>query len=153
MAARHPYLGMLERYFAGLFGSGERKRALLVDGPNMLRGDVDVHLEEVRGVVDGKLHVARAYLNHQAPPSLVEAVETNGLEVVVTSSDVDVRLAVDATYLALEGMDLFLVTRDADFKPVLERANEVGVRTVVIGVSMGFSSALESVADEVFLLD
>lgn len=141
---------MLDKLFGRGSGHGN---AVLVDGPNLLREEFDVDLELVRGVVEGKVHVARVYLNHRAPASLVEAVETNGMEAVVTSSDVDVRMAVDATALALEGFDIMLVTRDADFKPALEKANEVGVRTTVVGVRTGFSSALESVADRVVFLD
>ena len=139
-------LGFLD----GFFGDGNRV-ALLVDGPNLLRDEFDVNLEDVRRVAEPD--VARVYLNHRAPSALVEAVETNGMEPVVTSGDVDVRLAVDATAYALEGFDIVLATRDADFKPALERANAEGTRTTVIGVSECFSSALESVADEVVMLD
>jgi uncharacterized protein (TIGR00288 family) len=139
-------LGFLD----GFLGDGNRV-ALLVDGPNLLRDEFDVNLEDVRRVAEPD--VARVYLNHRAPSALVEAVETNGMEPVVTSGDVDVRLAVDATAYALEGFDIALATRDADFKPALERANAEGTRTTVIGVSDCFSAALESVADEVVMLD
>ena len=139
-------LGFLD----GFFGDGNRV-ALLVDGPNLLRDEFDVNLEDVRSVAEPD--VARVYLNHRAPSALVEAVETNGMEPVVTSGDVDVRLAVDATAYALEGFDIVLATRDADFKPALERANAEGAHTMVVGVPECFSSALESVADEVVMLD
>jgi uncharacterized protein (TIGR00288 family) len=139
-------LGFLD----GFLGDGNRV-ALLVDGPNLLRDEFDVNLEDVRKVAEPD--VARVYLNHRAPSALVEAVETNGMEAVVTSGDVDVRLAVDATAYALEGFDIVIATRDADFKPALERANAEGVRTTVVGISDCFSSALESVADEIVMLD
>lgn len=133
-----------------LFG-GDDRVALLVDGPNLLRDEFDVNFEDVRAVA--RPDVARVYLDHRAPSALVEAVETNGMEPVVTSGDVDVRLAVDATAYAVEGFDITVATRDADFKPVLARANEEGAQTKVIGVSESFSAALESVADEVVFLD
>ena len=139
-------LGFLD----GFFGDGNRV-ALLVDGPNLLRDEFDVNLEDVRRVAEPD--VARVYLDNRASSGLIEAVETNGMEPVVTSGDVDVRLAVDATAYALEGFDIVLATRDADFKPALERANAEGTRTTVIGVSECFSAALESVADEVVMLD
>jgi len=139
-------LGFLD----GFFGDTARV-ALLVDGPNLLRDEFDVNLEEVRKVA--KPDVARVYLNHRAPSALVEAVETNGMEPVVTSGDVDVRLAVDATAYALEGFDIVIATRDADFKPALERANAEGARTTVVGVQECFSAALESVADDIVMLD
>jgi uncharacterized protein (TIGR00288 family) len=131
--------------------SGKRRVALLVDGPNLLRDEFDIDFEDLRAVA--RPDVARVYLDHRAPSSLIEAVETNGMEPVVTSGDVDVRLAVDATGYAVGGFDIVLATRDADFKPALARANEEGAHTTVVGVSESFSAALESVADEVVLLD
>ncbi|MFP4188869.1 MAG: NYN domain-containing protein [Halobacteria archaeon] len=125
--------------------------ALLVDGPNLIRDEFDVDFEDLRALAEPD--VARVYLDHRAPASLIEAVETNGMEAVVTSGDVDVRLAVDATAYALEGFDIVIATRDADFKPALARANEEGAQTTVVGVSESFSAALESVADEVVFLD
>jgi len=125
--------------------------ALLVDGPNLLRDEFDIDFEDVREVAEPD--VARVYLDHRAPSSLVEAVETNGMEAVITSGDVDVRLAVDATAYAVEGFDIVIATRDSDFKPALARANAEGAHTTVIGLSQSFSSALESVADEVVFLD
>jgi uncharacterized protein (TIGR00288 family) len=136
----------------GILGDGGSSRvALLVDGPNLLRDEFDVDLEDVRA--NSEPDVARVYLDHHAPSALVEAVETNGMEPVVTSGDVDVRLAVDATAYALEGFDIVVATRDADFKPALERANAEGAHTTVVGVSDCFSAALESVADETVMLD
>ena len=129
----------------------DNRVALLVDGPNLLRDEFDVDFEDLREVA--RPDVARVYLDHRAPSSLIEAVETNGMEAVVTSGDVDVRLAVDATAYAIKGFDIVLATRDADFKPAIARANEEGARTTVIGVSESFSAALESVADEVVFLD
>ncbi len=135
----------------GVFGDS-RRVALLVDGPNLLREEFDIDLEDVRDASE-RPDVARVYLNNHASSGLIEAVETNGMEAVVTSGDVDVRLAVDATAYALEGFDIVIATRDADFKPALERANAEGARTTVIGVSDCFSAALESVADDVVFLD
>lgn len=141
-------LGFLD----GILGDGDRRRvALLVDGPNLLRDEFDVNFEDVRAVSEPD--VARVYLDNRASSGLIEAVETNGMEPVVTSGDVDVRLAVDATAYALEGFDIVIATRDADFKPALERANAEGARTTVVGVTESFSAALESVADEVVFLD
>jgi uncharacterized protein (TIGR00288 family) len=134
-----------------LGGSVSSRVALLLDGPNLLRDEFDIDLEDVRAASEPD--IARVYLDHRAPPALVEAVETNGMEPVVTSGDVDVRLAVDATAYALEGFDIVVATRDADFKPALERANAEGAHTTVVGVSDCFSAALASVADETVMLD
>lgn len=135
------------------FGSS-RRTALFVDGPNLLRSELEFDLESLREELEPrKLNVTRVYLDHHAPPALVEAVETNGMEAVTTSGDVDVKMAVDAALYASDGFDVVLATRDADFKPALEAANREGVSTTVVGVSDCFSAALESVADDVVMLD
>ncbi|MCS3924479.1 uncharacterized protein (TIGR00288 family) [Methanosalsum natronophilum] len=45
-----------------------------------------------------------------------------------------------------------LVTRDADFKPLLNKANEHGKETIIFGVEPGFSSALRNSADYVIIV-
>lgn len=136
----------------------DRRVAVLVDGPNVLRGEFDVDLAELRRVAAdrGRVTVARCYLDADATPGLLRAAEAHGFEVVVTSGDVDVRLAVDATALAVDGaVDvLAVVSRDMDFKPVLEAAGRRGVRTVAIAPGAhGRSDALPAVADEAVTLD
>jgi uncharacterized LabA/DUF88 family protein len=44
------------------------------------------------------------------------------------------------------------VTRDADFKPLLNKANEHGKETIIFGVEPGFSTALKNSADYVILM-
>jgi uncharacterized protein (TIGR00288 family) len=48
---------------------------------------------------------------------------------------------------------LAIVSRDADFKPLLNKANEHGKETIIFGVEPGFSTALKNSADYVILLD
>jgi uncharacterized LabA/DUF88 family protein len=45
------------------------------------------------------------------------------------------------------------VTRDADFKPLLNKANEHGKETIIFGVEPGFSTALKNSADYVILMN
>ena len=131
---------------------------LFVDGPNVLRDEFDVDLDDVReaGEALGQLGVVRLYLNEHATPGLIQAAEARGFEVVVTSGDVDVKLAVDATALVADDtLDvLAVVSRDTDFKPVLEYAGTYGIRTVAIAPgSYGRSDALQNAADEATTLD
>jgi len=133
-----------------LVGSS-RRVGLFVDGPNVLRSEFDVDLDELRTIAaeDGQLAVTRLYLNEQAPAELVRAAEARGFEVVTTSTDVDTRLAVDATEAATDGtIDvLVVVSRDADFKPVLELAARRGLETVAIAPGAhGRSDALRNAA-------
>ena len=130
----------------------EASVALCVDGPNVLRDEFDVDLDDLRGAATGlgRLAVSRLYLDEHATPGLIQAGEARGFEVVVTSGDVDVRLAVDATALIAEGdvTVLAVASRDTDFKPVLEYAGRNAVETVVISPGrFGRSDALRNAAD------
>ncbi|PSQ15799.1 NYN domain-containing protein [Halobacteriales archaeon QS_8_69_26] len=139
-------------------GGGEPRVVLFVDGPNVLRDEFDVDLDEVRDTARdrGRVTVARLYLDERAPGGLVQAAEARGFEVVVTSGDVDVRLAIDATEAVCSGtVDLVAVaSRDTDFKPVLEAAGRRGLRTLAIAPGeYGRSDALANAADEAVVLE
>lgn len=144
---------------SGASRSGASPRVgLFVDGPNVLREDFSVDLDDVRDAAteEGPLAISRCYLDQNAPASLIQAAEARGFEVVVTSGDVDVRLAVDAMGAVGTGeIDvLALASRDADFKPVLEAARRAGIRTVALPPGeYGNSDALANAADEAVVLE
>ncbi|MFB6096155.1 MAG: NYN domain-containing protein [Haloferacaceae archaeon] len=132
--------------------------ALFVDGPNVLREEFDVDLDDVREAAEavGPLVTARLYLDEHATPGLIQAAEARGFEVIVTSGDVDVKLAVDATRFAVEGnaAAIAIASRDTDFKPVIEAANAAGMRTLAIAPGeYGRSDALRNAANESITLD
>lgn len=135
---------------------GRRKIGLLVDGPNMLRKEFQVNLEEIRDVLKdyGSIKIGRVFLNQYASEKLVEAVETQGFEPIICTSDVDVRLAVEGMELVFNPVidTVALVTRDADFKPLLSKANEHGKETILFGAEPGLSIALKNSADYVIVL-
>jgi len=131
---------------------------LFVDGPNVFRSEFHADLDDLREAAErfGRLAVARVYLDADAPADLLRAVEAHGFEAVVTSGDVDVRLAVEATdALAEHGIEVVAIaSRDVDFKPVLEAAGRRGVRTVAIAPGEhGRSEGLTAAADEAVLLE
>jgi uncharacterized protein (TIGR00288 family) len=126
---------------------------LYVDGPNVLRSEFDVDLDEVRVIAEsyGPLAVRRLYLDENASPGLIQAGEARGFEVVTTSGDVDVRLAVDATEAVTSGRigTLVVTSRDTDFKPALEVAARNGVHTVALAPGEhGKSDALQNAAQD-----
>ena len=139
---------------------GSRNReptvGLFVDGPNVLRSEFDVDLNDVRRAADerGRLVCARLYLDEHATPGLIQAGEARGFEVVVTSGDVDVKLAVDATAFVADGVNvLAIASRDTDFKPVVEFAATRGTRTLAISPGThGRSDALRNAAHEAVTL-
>lgn len=131
---------------------------LFVDGPNTFRDEFDVDFTDIRaaGEAAGQLAVTRVYLDEHATPGLIQAAEAHGFEVVITSGDVDVKLAIDATELVVEeAIDtLAIVSRDTDFKPVLEKAAKRGIKTVAVAPGThGRSDALRKAAQEAFLLE
>jgi len=148
-------MSLLSRFFGD---SDVRTRVgLFVDGPNVLRSEFDVDLDEVRTIAEsyGSLALTRLYLDENASPGLIQAGEARGFEVVTTSGDVDVRLAVDATEaVASDRIDVLVVaSRDTDFKPALEIAARNDVRTVALAPGEhGRSDALQNAAQDALSL-
>jgi len=139
-------------------GSVPQGVALFVDGPNVLRDEFDVDLDDVRvAAADaGPLVATRLYLDEHAPPGLIQAAEARGYHVITTSGDVDVRLAVDVARFAAEGRaaTIAVASRDTDFKPAVEAANEYGLATLAIAPgSYGRSDALRNAVDRGITLE
>ncbi|MFB6200739.1 MAG: NYN domain-containing protein [Halorhabdus sp.] len=131
---------------------------LFVDGPNVLRSEFDIDLDDLRACAAeyGTVSQARLYLDEHATPGLIQAGEAHGFAVVTTSGDVDVKLAVDATRAVAEDRieTLVIASRDTDFKPVLEVAAEHGSQTVAVAPGEhGRSAALATTAHESHTLD
>lgn len=147
----------LLRRFADGDHTGPRV-GLFVDGPNVLRDEFDTDLDELRSLATERGDCARTvlYLDEHATPGLIQAAEARGFEVVLTSGDVDVKLAIDATAaVADDRLDvLVLVSRDTDFKPVVELARAREVTTVAVAPGeYGTSDALANAANESIVLD
>ncbi|MDY6777626.1 MAG: TIGR00288 family NYN domain-containing protein [Candidatus Nanohaloarchaea archaeon] len=138
--------------------------AVFVDGPNMIRKEFDIDLDDLREAAEalGTLKVAKVFLNQYASEKLVEAIISQGFEPELglggqkdRDSDVDVYMAVqamDAVYN--DRIDtIALVTRDTDFLPVIQRAKELGKKTVILGVEEGLSTALGNAADKKVIIE
>lgn len=146
-------MGVLRR----LFGRDKRV-GLFVDGPNVVREEFDIDFDELQAIAseEGTVAISRLYLDEHATPNLVRAAEERGFDVVTTSGDVDVRLAVDLTAAAVAGTvdTVVVVSRDGDFKPALERAAEAGARTVAVAPGEhGRSDALRNAANHSMTLE
>ena len=135
--------------------------ALFVDGPNIIRKEFNIDLDELRRIAEryGRIVTGRVFLNQHASEKLIEAIANQGFEPKVVLAgelepDVDVSVAVDIVRACFnENIDtIALVSRDADYLPALQLAKEKGKRVLVIATKPGFSKALQHVADYVELL-
>ena len=142
--------------FGKIFGKGKPQIALFVDGPNVIRKQLSVDLREVKRKVSehGNIRVARIYLDQYASDKLIEAMVNQGLEPVITTGDVDVTMAVEATeQIVNPDIDIVAVmSRDTDFIPLLNKIKEYGKGTLVVGVEPGFSVALKNTADTLIMV-
>lgn len=131
--------------------------AVFIDGPNMLRKEFSLDLNKIKGTINklGVIKIGRVYLNQFAPSKLVEAVVNQGFEVSVCVSDIDVLMAVEATETIFNpNIDVIcLVTRDADFLPVIVKAKQHGKDVAVILVDESSGAALKNAADYIIILD
>lgn len=135
--------------------------ALFVDGPNIIRREFNIDLDELRRIAGkyGRIVAARVFLNQHASEKLIEAIANQGFEPKVVlagevESDVDVSVAVDIVKACFnENIDtIALASRDADYLPALQLAKEKGKKVLVIATRPGFSKALQHVADHVEFL-
>ncbi|MBI5459021.1 TIGR00288 family NYN domain-containing protein [Methanobacterium sp.] len=135
---------------------GSKNIGLLVDGPNMLRKEFSLNLDLVREIIAeyGNMRVGKVLLNQYASDKLIEAIVNQGFTPIVVAGDTDVYMAVEAMELIYNpNIDVVaLMTRDADFLPIINKAKENGKETLVIGAEPGFSAALQNSADDAIIL-
>lgn len=134
----------------------ENNIGLLVDGPNILRKEFSLDLRLIRSIMAeyGNLRIAKVLFNQYASDKLIEAVVNQGFTPLVVAGDTDVHMAVEAMELIYNpNIDIItLMTRDADFLPIINKAKENGKETIVIGVDSGFSIALRNSCDKCIIL-
>ncbi|ANF21838.1 TIGR00288 family NYN domain-containing protein [Thermococcus piezophilus] len=135
----------------------KRSIGLIIDGPNILRKEFWIKLEDIVEALDriGTIRVAKVVLNQYAPQGLIEAVVNQGLEPIIVAGDTDVRIAIEAMELIYNSdvEVIALATRDADFLPIINEVKRKGKETIVIGVEPGFSVALQNAADYVIKME
>ncbi|MFA4641300.1 TIGR00288 family NYN domain-containing protein [Pyrococcus kukulkanii] len=136
---------------------GEKTIGLIIDGPNILRKEFGIKLEDIKAALEkiGKIRVAKVVLNQYAPQGLIEAVVNQGFEPIIVAGDTDVRVAIEAMELIYNAdIDvLALATRDADFLPLISEAKRRGKETIIIGIEPGFSVALQNAADYIIKME
>jgi uncharacterized protein (TIGR00288 family) len=147
---------VLRKKIRSLLEHREKKMAVFVDGPNLLRKELGIDLETIKKEAQkfGSIKIGRVYLNQFASNKLVEAVVNQGFEPIITTTDVDVAMACDATETVFnEEIDVMVfATRDSDFLPALIKAKNKGKETVALMAEEMSASALKNTADKVIFL-
>jgi uncharacterized protein (TIGR00288 family) len=147
---------VLERLKAFFPKKTNKRLAVFVDGPNILRKEfgIDLDLIKKEAVKFGLIKIGRVYLNQFASEKLVEATVNQGFVPIISTTDVDVVMACDATEAAFnESIDtIVFVTRDSDFLPALIKAKERGKETIAMMAEEMSAAALRNTADKVVFL-
>lgn len=133
-----------------------KQLAIIVDGPNMLRRELGIDLEEIRKLADmeGRIRVATVILDRKAPEKLLEAVTNAGFKPVISTGKVEVDFSI-ACMEAIhdEKVDMLIIAaRSAAYMPLIHKAKENGKEVMVIGAEPGFSTALKKACDRYILL-
>ncbi len=130
--------------------------ALFVDGPNILRRELNVDLSEVKKMIltFGNIKIGRVFLNQYASDKLVEAVVNQGFESIITVGDIDVSMVADAVEAIFNPHidTIAFVTRDSDFLPAIVKAKRNGKETIVVVAEEASAVALKNNADHVIIL-
>jgi len=133
-----------------------KKVAVFVDGPNLLRKELGIDLELIKREVQklGSVKIGKVYLNQFASEKLVEAVVNQGFEPIISTTDIDVAMACDATETVFnEHIDVIVfATRDSDFLPALIKAKNNGKETVAMMAEEMSAAALKNTADKIIIL-
>lgn len=134
----------------------DRMIGLIIDGPNILRKEFGINLDDVKAILEniGDIRIGKVLLNQYASQGLIEAIANQGFDPIVVAGDIDVRMGIEAMEIIYnDNVDtVALATRDTDFLPILVKAKEYGRDTIVIGAEPGFSIALQNAADYVVVM-
>ncbi len=144
--------------------SKRKNVAVFVDGPNIIRNEFNIDLDDLREGCEslGNVKIGKVFLNQYASDKLVEAVISQGFEPKVgvagedkEEKDVDVYMAVEVMESVYnKNIDIIaLATRDTDFLPVIQKAKENNKDTAIVCVNQGLSTALKNAVDETVIID
>ncbi len=79
--------------------SKQKKLALIIDAPNILRrvNNNQIRLEDIEKIANklGQIKIAKVILNRHAPKNLLKAIENSGYEPIVASSDIYIRMTIE----------------------------------------------------------
>ena len=150
------FQGLEEKIKSVLSKKQKKNIAVFVDGPNILRKEFGINLEDVTKALKplGEIKIGRVFLNQFASQKLIEAIVNQGFETIVTTGDTDVSMAVDITETAFSPVvdAIAVVTRDSDFLPSIIKAKREGKEIIVVLVDEQAAVALKNSADKLIIL-
>jgi len=148
--------GVREKLSKVVKGKEDKNLAVFIDGPNILRKELNVDLGSIKQVLSkyGKIKIGRVFLNQHASNKLVEAVVNQGFESIITVGDIDVSMAADAVEAVFNPAIhiIAFVTRDSDFLPAIVKAKREGKETIVVLGVEASAAALKNNADHVIVI-
>lgn len=139
--------------------SKQKKVALLIDAPNILRrvNDKHIRIEDIEKIANnlGQIKIAKVILNRHAPKSLLRAIENSGYEPIVATSDIYIRMAIEVmdSIFSKNIQMVIIASRHARCAPILRSAKSNGIDTAIVGFQPGFSIAVKNAADMAFQLE
>jgi uncharacterized protein (TIGR00288 family) len=142
--------------FIKMLPSKNKSLAIFVDGPNILRKELGIDLDMIKkeALKHGSIKVGKVYLNQFASQKLVEAVVNQGFEPIISTTDIDVAMACDATEMVFNDTidTIVFATRDSDFLPAVIKAKNKGKETIAIMGEEMSAAALKNTVDKVVFL-
>lgn len=139
---------------------GKEKILLFLDVPNILRGNVNLSTIDDLVKKEGIPLIKKAYSSRHVGEGLTLALSMNGYEPRrCETDDVDPTLITDATFFIDNNKEIHhatifgLVSGDSDFCPLLHRAKDEGLKTLVLSLPSNnefgahSSEALKNYAD------
>ncbi len=133
-----------------------RNLAVFIDGPNILRKDLNIDLRDISRQLGkfGKVKIGKVFLNQYANDKLLEAVVNQGYESIIAVGDIDVTMATEATEAIFNPTidAIAFVTRDSDFLPAIIKAKRYGKDTIVLMAEEASAASLKNHADNVVII-
>jgi len=147
---------VINRLKSFLNKADSKRLAVFVDGPNLLRKELGIDLDLIKREAQkvGSIKIGKVFLNQFASDKLVEAAVNQGFVPIISTTDVDVAMACDATEAAFnDSIDtIVFATRDSDFLPALIKAKARGKETIAMMAEEMSAAALKNTADKIIIL-
>lgn len=142
----------------GLFGLNDSKKhiALFVDGPHIItrRSNFDLNLVIKEVSKEGKVKIAKVFLDQYASDKLIEAMTNQGYDALISISDIDVALSVAVMEQLFNPAigQIAIMTTSRELAPLFERVKKHGRKLILVGASDTLDNQLKAIADDLVVV-